>query len=232
MDVKYVFLNGTSEEEVYLEQPAWDFYFTKYVSDILKNFKMESYKPILTPIQERLKLQNYGARKLVELVDYIDSDWGDDVERAKSILGYAFHISSRVISWSSKKQQVVALLSTAAKYNATTHCATQVVWLCQLLGVLHHEQKIPTTIYCDNNLAIALAKNPTFHGMIKHIHVKFHYICDLVHDKVVEVQYCPIGEQIAHIFTKGLKTYVFMKLKKMMGMESYDEFGLREDVGS
>ncbi|VVA20032.1 PREDICTED: Retrovirus-related Pol poly from transposon [Prunus dulcis] len=202
---------------------------------------MESCKPILTPVQERLNLQKDGARKLVnptllkqlvELVGYIDNGWGDDVERAKSILGYAFHIGSGAISWSSKKQQVVALLSTKPKYNAAPNCATQAVWLRQLLGVLHHEQKSPTTIYCDNNSVIALAKNPIFHGMTKHIHVKFHYICDFLNDKVVEVQYCPIGEQIAHIFTKGPKTYVFMKLKKMMGMESYDEFDLREAVGS
>ncbi|CAL9014556.1 unnamed protein product [Prunus brigantina] len=174
----------------------------------------------------------YSANCPVKLVGYTDSDWAGDVERAKSTSGYAFHIGSGVISWSSKKQQVVALSSTEAEYIAATNSATRAVWLRQLLGALHHEQKSPTTIYCDNNSAIALARNPVFHGRTKHIHVKFHYIRDLVNDKVVEVQYCPTGEQIADIFTKGLKIDVFMKLKKMMGMESLDELGLREAVGS
>ncbi|CAL8991938.1 unnamed protein product, partial [Prunus brigantina] len=118
----------------------------------------------------------YSANCPVKLVGYTDSDWA-----------------------------VVALSSTEAEYIAATNSATQAVWLRQLLGALHHEQKSPTTIYCDNNSAIALARNPVFHGRTKHIHVKFHYIRDLVNDKVVEVQYCPTGEQIADIFTKGLK---------------------------
>ncbi|KAI5351652.1 hypothetical protein L3X38_004543 [Prunus dulcis] len=39
-------------------------------------------------------------------------------------------------------------------------------------------------------------------------------------------------DTIANIFTKGLKTDVFVKLKKMMGMMNYDELGLREAIGS
>lgn len=66
----------------------------------------------------------YPINCQVELVGYIDNDWGDDVERSKSILRYAFHIGCGAISWSSKKQQVVALLSTEPKYNAATNCAT------------------------------------------------------------------------------------------------------------
>lgn len=65
-----------------------------------------------------------------------------------------------------------------------------------------------------------MSKNPVSHGRTKHIRVKMHYIRDLGKDKEVEVQYCLTGEQIVDIFTKGLKTYVFVKLKKTMGMMS------------
>lgn len=36
----------------------------------------------------------YPINCQVELVGYTDSDWGDDVERAKSTSGYASHIGS------------------------------------------------------------------------------------------------------------------------------------------
>lgn len=67
---------------------------------------------------------------------YTNNDWAGDVD-AKSTSGYAFHIGSGVISWSLKKQQVVALSSTEAEYNATTYYATHAVWLREFLGVLH-----------------------------------------------------------------------------------------------
>lgn len=143
--------------------------------------------------------------KLTVMLSLLDIHRAGDVEKAKSTSGYAFQIGYGVISWSSKKQQVVSLSSTKAEYNAATSCATQAVWLRQLMEVLHHEQKIPTTILCDNKSEIALSKNPVYHGRTKHINVKFHYIRALVNDKVIEVQYCPTGDQIAYIFTKALK---------------------------
>ncbi|GAA0146952.1 transmembrane signal receptor [Lithospermum erythrorhizon] len=99
-----------------------------------------------------------------------------DVEDRKSTSDFVFHIGSSVVYWSSKKQQVVALSTTEAEYMAATSCASQVVWLRRLLNELHQQQYSPTTIYCDNRSAIALTKNPVFHGRSKHIDIKFHYI--------------------------------------------------------
>jgi len=75
------------------------------------------------------------------------------------------------ISWSSKKQPVVALSTAEAEYIAATSCATQTVWLRRILEVMHQKQNTPTEIYCDNKSAIALSKNPVFHGRSKHIDI-------------------------------------------------------------
>lgn len=47
--------------------------------------------------------------KISKLVGYSDSDYGGDLDDGKSTSGYAFHIGSAIFSWSSKKQQTVAL---------------------------------------------------------------------------------------------------------------------------
>ncbi|XP_039042817.1 secreted RxLR effector protein 161-like [Hibiscus syriacus] len=44
-----------------------------------------------------------------KLVGYSDSDYGGDLDDRKITTGYLFHIGSAVFSWSSMKQQTVAL---------------------------------------------------------------------------------------------------------------------------
>ena len=43
------------------------------------------------------------------------------------ILGYLLTLTA--VSWSSKKQNIVALLSTEAEYIAQTHAAKEAIWL-------------------------------------------------------------------------------------------------------
>lgn len=139
-------------------------------------------------------------------------------------------MGSGVFSWSSKKQQVVALSTAEAEYIAATSCACQAVWLQRLLGELNQKQNSPTKIYCDNNSAIALTKNPVFHGRSKHIDIKYHYIRDLVRDKDIELEFCKSEDQIADILTKPLKSEALYKLKKMLGMCCPESLSLREAV--
>jgi len=103
-------------------------------------------------------------------------------------------------------------------FKETTSCATQAVWLRRILEVMHQKQNTPTEIYCDNKSAIALSKNPIFHGWSKHIDIRFHKIRELIAEEEVMIKYCPIEEQIVDIFTKPLKMESFYKLKKMLGM--------------
>jgi hypothetical protein len=44
-----------------------------------------------------------------------------------------FSSGNGAISWSSKKQQTIALLSTEAKYKGVTIVACEVIWLQKLL---------------------------------------------------------------------------------------------------
>ena len=55
----------------------------------------------------------YANTKVVKLVGHTDSDWAGDVETRKSTSGYTFHLGTGAISWSSKKQPVVALSTVA-----------------------------------------------------------------------------------------------------------------------
>lgn len=71
----------------------------------------------------------YSAVDSCSLVGYTDSDWAGDVKKRKSTSGFIFHMGSGVFSWSSKKQEVVALSTAEAEYTAAVSCACQAVWL-------------------------------------------------------------------------------------------------------
>ena len=108
--------------------------------------------------------------------------------------------------------------SAEAEYIAAAYCTTQAVWLRSMLAELQHKQEHSTVIYCDNKSAIALAKNPVFHGRSKHIDIKYHFIRDLVKSEKIVLQYCKSVDQVADMFTKPLKIDSFLKLKRMIGM--------------
>ncbi|XP_050895194.1 secreted RxLR effector protein 161-like [Lathyrus oleraceus] len=49
-----------------------------------------------------------------ELIGYTNNDWAGETETQKSTSGYVFYLDTCVFSWSSKKQQVVALSTSEA----------------------------------------------------------------------------------------------------------------------
>jgi len=154
----------------------------------------------------------------VELLAYTDNDYAGDLEDRKSTLGLLFMLSSRAVSWSSKKQPVVTLSTTEAEFIAAAFCACQAVWLRRMLEKLDHASAGTTIIYCDNNSTIKLSKNPVMHGRSKHIDVRFHFLRELTQDEVVTLLHCRSQEQLADIMTKPLPRVVFEKLRTLMGV--------------
>lgn len=80
------------------------------------------------------------------------------------------------------------------------------------------EQERGTVLFCDNSSAIKLSKNLVFHGRSKHIHVRYHFLCDLVNEGVIAMEYCSTKERLSDIMTKPVKLDVFEKFRKDMGV--------------
>ncbi|KAL4032606.1 hypothetical protein IC575_005686 [Cucumis melo] len=165
---------------------------------------------------------NFGIyyKKVSEsvLFGFCDSDWGGNVDDHKSTSGYVFSMGSGVFSWTSKKQSVVALSTTEAEYISLAAAGCQALWLRWMLKELKCTEKCETVLFCDNGSAIALSKNPVFHGRSKHIRIKCHFIRDLVKDGEVIVKYCKTQDQVADIFTKALKFDLFVKFRGKLGV--------------
>ena len=89
---------------------------------------------------------------------FTDSDWAGCLEDRKSTSGYMFSLGSGAISWSSKKQDKVALSSLEVEYVVVTASAYQTVWLRRLLADFIQEKKGVTVIFCDNEASISMTK--------------------------------------------------------------------------
>ena len=130
------------------------------------------------------------------------ADWASHLHR-HWISGFAYFVGLGAVSWSTKKQSIITLSSTEAEYVALTHAAKNIIWIHKLLTDLSflHSLSLPTTLYCDNQGAIHLSKNATFHGRTKHIDVHFHFIRQTVSSGAISLIYIPTGKMTADIFT-------------------------------
>ncbi|PRQ17802.1 putative RNA-directed DNA polymerase [Rosa chinensis] len=103
--------------------------------------------------------KNEGGDKLMA---FTDSGYAGDMEDSKSTSGYVFLLSSGAISWSSKKQPIVTLSTTEAKFVAATMCVCQAIWLKRIVKELGHEEEDCTYIKYDNTSTIKLSKNQCY----------------------------------------------------------------------
>jgi hypothetical protein len=84
-----------------------------------------------------------------------------------------------LVSWTSKKQNSVALSTAEVEYIAAGACCTQILYMKQTL--LDYDvvlEKVP--LLCDNESAIKIANNPVQHSRTKHIDIRHHFLRDHV----------------------------------------------------
>ena len=127
------------------------------------------------------------------------------------------------MSWKSRKQDSVALSTAEAEYIALSSAAQETVWIRRLVTELGMEPEGPTTLMEDNQSAIAMAKNPQFHGRAKHIDIRHHFIREKVNGKEIQLVYCPTGDMVADMLTKGLNQHQLRNLMGRAGVRSFEE---------
>ena len=132
------------------------------------------------------------------------------------------------MSWSSKKQAVVALLSTEVEFITQTHAAKEAVWIRNFVIKVQGMTHGPLTMLCDNQGAIALSKDNKFHSRMKHIDLRYHFIREAVDERKINVQYIPTAENIADIFTKALPRPKFKFFVERVGLAMMEEGGKKK----
>lgn len=131
-------------------------------------------------------------------------------------------MGSATISWPSKLQATVGLPTCEAEYIGQTNATKEAIWLRRLLNEVQPEadnEARATIIYCDNQGAMALAKDPQFHARTKHIDMQHHFVREKVSDGTIQLEYVDTENQVADGLTKPLERIKFERFRKAISLE-------------
>ena len=109
---------------------------------------------------------------------------------------------------------------TESEYVAATYAAKEALWLRSLISQLFDTTLKPTTLFSDNQSAIALTKDHQFHVRTKHINIRFHFIHWIVENGSLRLVYCPTNDMVADALTKALPSPKVKHFAKELGLIS------------
>jgi len=151
----------------------------------MSNPSMDHFKALDRIWQYLIGTKNHGLYYRViynlkpNLLGYSDSDWGGDYNTRRSTTGYVFTYRSVAISWNSRLQKTIALLSCEAEYMALKETIKEHLWLKLLfkqIRQLLEDKEYNNTLYIDSQSAIELSKNLEHHSRTKHIDIQYHFV--------------------------------------------------------
>jgi hypothetical protein len=75
----------------------------------------------------------YKSGGKFEVEGYCDAHWAGEKLTRKSTSGYIFCLAGAAISWSSKRQSIIALSSTESEYVGLCFASKEAVWLRRIM---------------------------------------------------------------------------------------------------
>ena len=161
----------------------------------------------------------FGGSEL-KIEGYIDSSFQSESDDSQSMSGYVFTLNGGAISWKSSKQSITAESTAEAEYMAASEGAKEAVWMRIFVSELRVVPSIeePIVLYCDNNAAIAQAKEPRPHKNSKHVLRRFHLIREIIERGDVMIERVDTRNNIADPLTKTLSQIHFDRHKEKMGI--------------
>ena len=149
---------------------------------------------------------------------YTDADWAGDVGDRRSTSGYFTFVGGNLVTWRSKKQNVVARSSAEAEFRGLANVLCETLWLRLLLQDLGYLSEQPIQLFCDNKAACDIAHNPVQHDRTKHVEVDRFFIKEKLDRKIVKLPKIRSEDQLADILTKAVSNRVFLKFLDKLGM--------------
>ena len=143
---------------------------------------------------------------------YTNADYAGSIVDKRSTSGYCTFLGGILVTWRSKKQNVVVRSSAEAKFQAMAQGVCELLWLKIILKDLKIKWDGPMRLYCDNKSTISITHNLVQHDRTKHIEIDRHFIKEKLDSGLICTPYVSTHGQLADILTRGLSSSVFQAL--------------------
>nr|GEU99468.1 ribonuclease H-like domain, reverse transcriptase, RNA-dependent DNA polymerase [Tanacetum cinerariifolium] len=148
-----------------------------------------------------------------------ESSYGINTDQGKGTTGIVFYFGESPITWCTQKQPTVTLSSCESEFMVATGAACQALWLKRVLSELTGWEEKRITLKVDNVSAMALVRNPVFHGKNKHIDIRYHFIRECVENGHINVEHISGELQRADVLTKALPRLKFVTMRQMLRVQ-------------
>ncbi|XP_020245284.1 uncharacterized protein LOC109823418 [Asparagus officinalis] len=122
---------------------------------------MEAVRRILRYIKgspgKGLWFRSFGH---LRIEGYCDADWAGCMDDRRSTTGYCVFVGGNLVSWCSKKQDVVARSTAEVEYKAMAVSLCELMWVKNILSEMRLFRRDSLKLWCDNKSAINIANNP------------------------------------------------------------------------
>ncbi|GFW07447.1 retrovirus-related Pol polyprotein from transposon TNT 1-94 [Trichonephila clavipes] len=143
--------------------------------------------------------------KSLKLRFYSDSDFATNRDDRVSMGGFITFIDETPISSRTFKQKSVSLSTMEAEYVSLIEAAKEFIWLKNVIDNKSLNLELSENVmFCDNQAAISFSKSPLENYRTKHIDVRYHFLRNLINDKVFQIKYIGTKNNLVDIFTKPM----------------------------
>ena len=199
-----------------------------YAISLLIQFMSEPYEIHLRAVYRILAYLKFTAGQRLfftregglSLEAYTDSDWAGSVIDRRFTSSYCTFLGGSLVTWRSKKQKEVSLSSAEAELRALKRGVSECRWLKHQLEDVGVYDESGIILYCDNQSALAIVKNPVQHDRTKHMAMNHHYLSENIERGIIRPTFIPSTDQKADIFTKSLPGPRFQVLVSKLGMNN------------
>ncbi|MCP4317551.1 MAG: Ty1/Copia family ribonuclease HI [Hyphomicrobiales bacterium] len=154
----------------------------------------------------------------MHLDTYVDSSYGTDPKKGRSITSYVTYIAGAPTVWKSHLQSTVADSIHAAEYIALHEAAVSTMGSLNVLSELGMSMDPPTR-WEDNDGSRRLATSGLGQRKARHLDIKYHYVQQLCKERKITIERVAGDQQAADILTKGSHTAkLYTHLRELLGV--------------